>query len=201
MLSIATPHLSGQCVRDGPSGIHSLRAMRWHGIGPDLSLNRPRTPDQWPDVVARPVPKFDVALLPPEQPLSVLGKGMLHSVLAFEKMLGADVSTISTDADITGAQAMGIMRDVAFDLAGYPGRPRANYAALARIRHYRDSLSARVSKTILPPTSVSTARVLGNSDGGTVKMSCDKTARSASFPAAMLPLSFSVNSACADVFV
>ena len=52
-----------------------------------------------------------------------------------------------------------------------------------------------VSNTILPPTRVSTARVFGNSDGGTVKMSWDSTARSASFPTAMVPLSFSVNSA------
>jgi phospholipase C len=88
-------------------------------IGPVLSLNQPRTPDQWPDVLARPVPEFDVALLPPQQPLSVLGKGMLHSVLAFEKMLGASVPTIPTDADITGAQATDIMRDVGFNL--FPG--------------------------------------------------------------------------------
>ena len=60
-------------------------------IGPILSLNQPRTPDQWPDVVARPVPKFDVAMLPPNQPLSVLGKGILHAILAFEKSLGAKV--------------------------------------------------------------------------------------------------------------
>jgi phospholipase C len=89
-----------------------------------LSLNQPRTPDQWPDVVARPVPKFDVALLPPDQPLSVLGKGMLQGVLAFEKGLGASVPTIPNVDDLTGAQATDIMRDAAFNL--FPGlRPKA----------------------------------------------------------------------------
>jgi phospholipase C len=88
-------------------------------IGPILSLNQPRPPDQWPDVVAPTVPKFDVALLPPNRPLSVLGKGMLHAALAFEKLLGAPVPTIPPDTELTGAQALNIMRDAAFDL--FPG--------------------------------------------------------------------------------
>ena len=46
-------------------------------LSPVLSLSTPRSPDQWPNAVPRPVPKFDVALLPPNQPLSVLGKGLL----------------------------------------------------------------------------------------------------------------------------
>jgi phospholipase C len=88
-------------------------------INPILSLNQPRSPDQWPDVVAQPVPKFDAALLPPDRPLSVLGKGLLHSVLEFEKHLGARVPTIPADAKLTGAQATAMMRNGAFDL--FPG--------------------------------------------------------------------------------
>jgi len=88
-------------------------------ISPILSLNQPRSPDQWPDAVARPVPKFDVALLPPDRPLSVLGKGMLHAVLEFEKHLGARVPTIPADAKLTGAQATNMMRNGAFEL--FPG--------------------------------------------------------------------------------
>jgi phospholipase C len=88
-------------------------------IGPILSLNQPRSPDQWPDVVPRPVPKFDTALLPPDRPLSVLGMGILRAVLEFEKHLGARVPTISADARLTGAQATDIMRAGAFDL--FPG--------------------------------------------------------------------------------
>ncbi len=88
-------------------------------ISPILSLNQPRSPDQWTDAVARPVPKFDVALLPPDRPLSVLGKGMLHAVLEFEKHLGARVPTIPADAKLTGAQATDMMRNGAFEL--FPG--------------------------------------------------------------------------------
>jgi hypothetical protein len=58
-------------------------------------------------------------MLPPNQPLSVLGKGMLHGVLAFEKMMGAKMPTIAPDADLTGAQAVAIMREGAFNL--FPG--------------------------------------------------------------------------------
>ena len=88
-------------------------------IGPILSLDQPRPPDQWPDAVARPVPKFNVALLPPNQPLSVLGKGLLLAVLEFEKVLGAHVPVIPPDAVLTGAEAMNIMRDNAAQL--FPG--------------------------------------------------------------------------------
>jgi phospholipase C len=93
-------------------------------IGPVLSLREPRAPDEWPSVTARPVPKFDVALLPPDQPLSVLGKAILHASLAFDRSLGAKVPTISPDAQLTGAEAVDIMRDTSFRL--FPGlRPKA----------------------------------------------------------------------------
>src|ERR1700691_3544332 len=58
-------------------------------IAPILSLNVPRSPDQWPEVFPQPVPQFDVALLPPDLPLSVLGRAILRAGLEYEKMLGA----------------------------------------------------------------------------------------------------------------
>jgi phospholipase C len=88
-------------------------------IAPILSLNAPRSPDQWPEVFPRPVPQFDVALLPPDLPLSVLGRAILRAGLEYEKMLGAHVPVISADTDITGAQAISMLRDIAFDL--FPG--------------------------------------------------------------------------------
>jgi phospholipase C len=88
-------------------------------IGPVLSLSRPRPPEQWPEVFPRPVPKFDVALLPPDQPLSVLGKGLFHSVLAAEKMLGAPVPDFPPDIELTGAEAIQILRDSSLQL--FPG--------------------------------------------------------------------------------
>ena len=57
------------------------------------------------------------------------------------------------------------------------------------------TLSAFASYTVFPPTIVSTDSVFGNSGGGTLKISCDSTTRSANFPGSRLPLSFSANSA------
>ncbi|MGJ7507599.1 alkaline phosphatase family protein [Variovorax sp. GT1P44] len=88
-------------------------------LAPVLSLGKPRTPDQWPEVVPRPVPKFDVALLPPDLPLSPLGKALVHSMLALEKSLGAAVPTVAPDANLTGAEAIAMIRDDAFKL--FPG--------------------------------------------------------------------------------
>jgi hypothetical protein len=62
-------------------------------------------------------------MLPPDLPLSVLGKAILHAGLAFEKMLGASVPTIPPDAELTGAEAIDILRDTSFRL--FPGlRPK-----------------------------------------------------------------------------
>jgi phospholipase C len=97
----------------------TARDVAARDIGPVLSLSVPRPPEEWPEVIPRPVPKFDVSLLPRNLPLSVLGRGLLHTVLAFEKIAGARVPAISPDADLTGAQALEIMRDCAFSL--FPG--------------------------------------------------------------------------------
>jgi len=88
-------------------------------IGPVLSLRQPRPPEDWPDVMPRPVPPFSAALLPPNQPLSVLGNALLGAVLEFEKMLGAKVPAIPKDTTITGAAAMALMRNAGFKL--FPG--------------------------------------------------------------------------------
>ncbi|HTU82267.1 MAG TPA: alkaline phosphatase family protein [Candidatus Acidoferrales bacterium] len=89
------------------------------GLAPILSLDTPRAPEQWPAVTPQPVPAFDTALLPPDLPLSVLGKAIFFGILAFEKSLGAKVPTISPDAVVTGAQAQEIIRNMAFDI--FPG--------------------------------------------------------------------------------
>jgi hypothetical protein len=51
--------------------------------------------------------------------------------VGLEKMLGAQVPAIPLDADITGAQAIDINRDTAFDL--FPGlRPRRKRGEASR---------------------------------------------------------------------
>ena len=89
-----------------------------------LSLAQPRSPDQWPEVSARPVPLFNAALLPPNMPLSVLGRSMFFAILEFEKSLGANVPSIPKDQEMTSAQAEEIMRANAF--AVFPGLQRKN---------------------------------------------------------------------------
>jgi len=88
-------------------------------LSPVFSLDKPRPPEQWPDVTPQPVPPFNSALLPPNLPLSVLGKSIFFAILSAEKSLGAKVPTISEDTDITGAQALEIMRSGSFNL--FPG--------------------------------------------------------------------------------
>lgn len=88
-------------------------------IAPVLSLDAPRDPADWPEATPQPVPKFDVALLPPDRPLSVLGRGLLHAALEFEKSLGAKVPAVPPDAAITGAEAVAMLREGGFDL--FPG--------------------------------------------------------------------------------
>ena len=88
-------------------------------IAPILSLDAPRPPEQWPNVTPQPVPPFNTALLPPNLPLSVLGKGIFFGILAFEKRLGAKVPEISRDTGITGAQAQEIIRNMSLEI--FPG--------------------------------------------------------------------------------
>jgi phospholipase C len=88
-------------------------------IAPILSLDTPRPPEQWPDVTPQSVPPFNTALLPPNLPLSVLGKGIFFGILAFEKSLGAKVPEISRDTDMTGAQAQEIIRNMSLEI--FPG--------------------------------------------------------------------------------
>jgi phospholipase C len=88
-------------------------------IAPVLTLDKPRSPESWPDVTAQPVPPFDAALLPANRPLSVLGKGLFLSLLAFEKSLGANVPTIGENEHITLGQAREMLRAGSFDV--FPG--------------------------------------------------------------------------------
>ena len=55
----------------------------------------------------------------------------------------------------------------------------------------RSYFLSAASYTTLPPTIVNTDTVFGNSGVGTVNMSCDSTAISASLPGSMVPFSFS----------
>ncbi|MFF8359615.1 alkaline phosphatase family protein [Streptomyces chartreusis] len=84
-----------------------------------LSLDRPRDPQDWPDVAAQPVPEFNQDMVPPEAPLNPLATAMFHGYLALVEQLGATVPTISDEARLKGREAMEIVHETAHTL--FPG--------------------------------------------------------------------------------
>jgi len=110
-------------VHRNTSVIHTLRE-RWSlgapfsareaiapNLSPVLSLQTPRDPQDWPDVLAQPVPAFNTAVVPPDLPLRGLAKGLFFALLALGKELGQSVPDVSPDADIKGAEGIAIIRD------------------------------------------------------------------------------------------
>jgi hypothetical protein len=70
-----------------------LITARWRGAGahlqPDLratlTLDRPRPPEDWPDVAAQPIPAFDQSLIPHGAPLSPMAQAFVSGSLALAK--------------------------------------------------------------------------------------------------------------------
>jgi len=83
-------------------------------IAPILSLDYPRSPETWPDVIPLPVPKFDVALLPPDSPLGPLPKAIFLACLGLGKALGQSVPEIGQDTNVKGAEAVTMIRNMFF---------------------------------------------------------------------------------------
>jgi phospholipase C len=79
-------------------------------IAPILSLDDPRAPEDWPDVIPLPVPKFDVALVPPDAPLGPLPRAIFFACLGLGKALGQAVPDIGQDAATKGAEAVATIR-------------------------------------------------------------------------------------------
>jgi phospholipase C len=81
-------------------------------IAPVLSLRRPRPPEDWPEVVARPVPAFDPARVPPGAPMRPLSRAALDAVLALARELGQNVPEVKQDEEISAAHGIAIVGDV-----------------------------------------------------------------------------------------
>ena len=77
---------------------------------PDLSqvftLDVPREPDNWPDVVARPVPVFNQPVVPLDEPISPLAQAMTMGFLELVKQLGQTVPEIDDPANSRGARRL-----------------------------------------------------------------------------------------------
>ena len=96
--------------------IHTLRE-RWNpgppfsardADAPDLSrvftVDVPREPENWPDVVARPVPVFDQSVVPLDAPLSPLAQAVAMGFLKLVKQLGQTVPEIEDPAKLKGGR-------------------------------------------------------------------------------------------------
>jgi phospholipase C len=92
-------------------------------IAPILSLDSPRAPDSWPDAIALPVAKFDIALLPPDDPLGPLPRAIFLACLGLGKALGQSVPDIGPAADIRGGPAVTMIRDMFFEVFPRLARP------------------------------------------------------------------------------
>jgi phospholipase C len=83
------------------------------------SLSKPRAQEDWPDVVARPVPKGSDSVVPLDAPLGILGKALFAAVLSLGRGMGVPVPEIDPKQPINGAQAIAITGEILGDL--FPG--------------------------------------------------------------------------------
>ena len=95
---------------------------------PDLSrvftLDVPREPENWPDVVARPVPVFDQPVVPLDAPLSPLAQAMTMGFLELVKQLGQTVPEIEDPAKLKGGEAIELVHEAIGHL--FPGLQRSS---------------------------------------------------------------------------
>ena len=81
-----------------------------------FTLTTPRTQDQFPDVIARPVPVMHDSVAPLDAPLGLLGTSLLLGVLAFAESLGKTVPHLAAGDIISGSQAVAIGHEVLGEL-------------------------------------------------------------------------------------
>lgn len=84
-------------------------------IAPVLSLATPRDPQDWPDVVPRPVPPYTGLLPAPEAALAGLCKAALHACLALAEHWGKDSPALTRDVQISRADGVALITDLAGD--------------------------------------------------------------------------------------
>jgi phospholipase C len=85
-------------------------------IGPVLTLDRPRAPQDWPDVAPLPVPAFNETLIPLNQPLTPLAQALVMGCLALAQQLDQTLPPINDAAALNGAEGLAIMHETARQL-------------------------------------------------------------------------------------
>lgn len=86
------------------------------GFASLMSSSSPRPQEDWPEVIARPVPNMPTTLVPLDAPLGLIGRSLFLAVLALGAGLGVTVPDIKPDEQITGAQAIAISHEALGDL-------------------------------------------------------------------------------------
>ena len=81
-----------------------------------FSLSKPRQPEDWPEVIARPVPKGPESVAPLDAPLGTLGKSLVAACLALGRGMGEKVPEFDKTKPITGAQGQAMVDDVLGEL-------------------------------------------------------------------------------------
>jgi len=84
-------------------------------LAPVLSLESPRDPADWPNVIPRPVPPFTAQVPAPEAALRGLGRALLHGCIALAERRGATSPALAQDATISRADAVELIIDLAGD--------------------------------------------------------------------------------------
>jgi len=82
-------------------------------IAPVLTRETPRDPQDWPQVVPRPVPPYHGRIPAPEAALRGLGRAGLASFLALAEHLGKSSRKLTSDEDIRRADAIALLTDLA----------------------------------------------------------------------------------------
>ena len=77
-----------------------------------LTLNEPRKPEDWPELIARPAPSYTAARIPPDAPLKSLPRALFFGLMALGKELGQSVPDISPDDDLKLADALAMIGDL-----------------------------------------------------------------------------------------
>ena len=84
-------------------------------LSPVFSLDAPRDPDGWPEVSPRPVPPYTGQIPAPEAALRGLGRASLHACAALATHFGKPSPGLTQDADLTRANGVALMNDLAGD--------------------------------------------------------------------------------------
>jgi phospholipase C len=84
-------------------------------IAPLLTLEAPRDPQDWPEVVARPVPPYSGVIPAPEAAVGGLCKSALHACVEFAAHRGKPTPQLSQDEDLSRADALALLDDLSGD--------------------------------------------------------------------------------------